>query len=137
MIRDGWYVSGDIGLVDTDGFLKVTGRLSRFSKIGGEMIPHGRVEDALQAAVGSDDQRFAVTAIDDGSKGERLVVLHTTDDAIVAAAIDKLKASGFPNLFIPRRDHFLKVEALPVLGTGKIDLRGLKRVAEERLAAAV
>ena len=68
-IRDGWYVTGDIGLVDDDGFLKITGRLSRFSKIGGEMVPHGRVEEALHQAIGADEQVFAVTAVGDGREG--------------------------------------------------------------------
>ena len=49
---DGWYVTGDLGLIDEDGFVKITGRLSRFSKIGGEMVPHGQVEEALNDAVG-------------------------------------------------------------------------------------
>ena len=75
---DGWYVTGDLGLVDEDGFLKITGRLSRFSKIGGEMVPHGRVEEALNEAIGADEPVFAVTAVADGRDGERLAVLHTT-----------------------------------------------------------
>jgi acyl-[acyl-carrier-protein]-phospholipid O-acyltransferase / long-chain-fatty-acid--[acyl-carrier-protein] ligase len=101
------------------------------------MVPHGRVEDALQLSVGADTQVFAVTAVADERKGERLVVLHTLDDQQVQRALERLGAQGLPNLFIPRRDHFIKVDAIPVLGTGKLDLRAIRRVAEEALGAAV
>jgi acyl-[acyl-carrier-protein]-phospholipid O-acyltransferase/long-chain-fatty-acid--[acyl-carrier-protein] ligase len=131
VMRDGWYVSGDIGLVDADGFLKITGRLSRFSKIGGEMVPHERVEEALHQAIGTDTRVFAVTAVGDDRKGEQLAVLYTTDEGRVRQALENLGSSGLPNLFIPRRDHFFKVDTLPILGTGKLDLRALKRIAEE------
>jgi acyl-[acyl-carrier-protein]-phospholipid O-acyltransferase / long-chain-fatty-acid--[acyl-carrier-protein] ligase len=133
--RDGWYVTGDQGFLSDDGFLKITGRLSRFSKIGGEMVPHGLVEESLQQAVGADEQVFAVTAVGDERKGETLVVLHTLDDEKVDEAFERLGALGLPNLFIPRRDHFVKVANIPMLGTGKLDLRALRRVAEEALGA--
>lgn len=132
-MRDGWYVTGDIAALDEDGFLTITDRLSRFSKIGGEMVPHGRVEEALQQAAGADVQVFAVTGIPDEKKGERLAVLHTWDESRIPDILDKLSASGLPNLFIPSRNQFVKVDALPVLGTGKLDLRGVKRIAMERL----
>jgi acyl-[acyl-carrier-protein]-phospholipid O-acyltransferase/long-chain-fatty-acid--[acyl-carrier-protein] ligase len=137
VLRDGWYVSGDIGLVDEDGFLKITGRLSRFSKIGGEMVPHERVEEALHQAIRSDERVFAVTAVGDERKGEQLAVLHTTDEAGVRQALENLGSFGLPNLFIPRRDHFIKVDTLPILGTGKLDLRALKRMAEEAMRKPV
>jgi acyl-[acyl-carrier-protein]-phospholipid O-acyltransferase/long-chain-fatty-acid--[acyl-carrier-protein] ligase len=135
VMRDGWYVTGDMGTLDDDGFLRITGRLSRFSKIGGEMVPHGRVEEALHHAIGADSQVFAVTAVGDERKGERLAVLHTLDDAKVREALDKLPTSGLSNLFIPRRENFIKVDALPTLGTGKLDLRAIKKIAEESLAS--
>jgi acyl-[acyl-carrier-protein]-phospholipid O-acyltransferase/long-chain-fatty-acid--[acyl-carrier-protein] ligase len=132
-MRDGWYITGDIATLDEDGFLTITDRLSRFSKIGGEMIPHGTVEEALQQAAGADQQVFAVTGIPDEKKGERLAVLHTLDDARIAEILERLAAQGLSNLFIPGRNQFIKVDALPVLGTGKLDLRGVKRIALEQL----
>ena len=136
VMRDGWYVTGDIAMVDDDGFLTITDRLSRFSKVGGEMIPHGKVEEALQQAAGVDSQVFAVTGIPDERKGEQLAVLHTLDESRIPDILSKLTANGLPNLFMPPRGNFVKVEALPVLGTGKMDLRRLKQIAVERLAKA-
>jgi acyl-[acyl-carrier-protein]-phospholipid O-acyltransferase/long-chain-fatty-acid--[acyl-carrier-protein] ligase len=137
VLRNGWYVTGDLGLVDDDGFLKITGRLSRFSKIGGEMVPHGRIEEALNESQGRDEPCFAVTAISDGRGGERLAVLHTVDSEQVDRALEHLKALGFPNLFFPRRDHFIKVDVLPLLGAGKLDLRAVKRTAELAISGSV
>ena len=133
VIRDGWYITGDIAMLDEDGFVTITDRLSRFSKIGGEMVPHGRVEEALQQAAAVDSQVFAVTGIPDEKKGERLAVLHTLDENRIPEILNQLATNGLPNLFIPSRANFVKVETLPVLGTGKMDLRGLKRIAMERL----
>lgn len=132
-MHDGWYVTGDMALTDQDCFLRITDRLSRFSKIGGEMVPHGRVEDALQEAAGASLQVFAVTAVPDERKGERLAVLHTLDEAAIPGILEKVTASGLPNLFIPRREQFVKVAQLPILGTGKLDLREVKRLAVEAL----
>lgn len=132
-LHDGWYITGDIAILDEDGFLTITDRLSRFSKIGGEMVPHGRVEEALQQAAEADTQVFAVTGIPDEKKGEQLAVLHTLDESKIPDIVSKLTANGLPNLYVPSRANFIKVDALPVLGTGKMDLRSLKRIAIERL----
>jgi acyl-[acyl-carrier-protein]-phospholipid O-acyltransferase/long-chain-fatty-acid--[acyl-carrier-protein] ligase len=135
VMRNGWYITGDIATLDDDGFLTITDRLSRFSKIGGEMIPHGKVEEALHVAADSETQAFAVTGIPDERKGEQLAVLHTLDDARIPDLLARLSSNGLPNLFIPPRSNFFKVDALPLLGTGKMDLRALKRIAMERLQA--
>jgi acyl-[acyl-carrier-protein]-phospholipid O-acyltransferase/long-chain-fatty-acid--[acyl-carrier-protein] ligase len=137
VMRDGYYSTGDIALLDADGFLFITDRLSRFSKIGGEMVPHGRVEQALHDAVGATSPTFAVTGLPDEKKGERLAVLTTLDLARVPALLAEVAKAGLPNLFLPRPDAFVRVEAIPVLGTGKVDLQAVKRMAKERLAAAV
>jgi acyl-[acyl-carrier-protein]-phospholipid O-acyltransferase/long-chain-fatty-acid--[acyl-carrier-protein] ligase len=134
VMRDGWYVTGDIAIVDEDGFVRITDRLSRFSKIGGEMVPHGRVEEALQEASGERLQAFAVTSVPDERKGERLAVLTTLPEARVREVAAKLQEIGLPNLFIPRLDHFVAVEKLPTLGTGKLDLREVRRIAIAALA---
>jgi acyl-[acyl-carrier-protein]-phospholipid O-acyltransferase/long-chain-fatty-acid--[acyl-carrier-protein] ligase len=133
---DGWYVTGDIVSIDEDGFITITDRLSRFSKIGGEMVPHGRIEDALHQAIDSDALVFAVTAVPDDSKGERIAVLHTLGAGLdTAALVAKLQSSGLPNLFLPRPDAFIAVDSLPLLGTGKIDLQKVRNLARERLGA--
>ncbi|MEO5631408.1 MAG: AMP-binding protein [Nitrospiraceae bacterium] len=136
-LRDGWYITGDIAKLDEDGFLTITDRLSRFSKIGGEMVPHGRVEEALQQAAGADTQVFAVTGIPDEKKGEQLAVLHTLDESKIPVIVSKLIANGLPNLYVPSRANFIKIDALPMLGTGKMDLRILKRIAMEHLSKDV
>lgn len=126
---DGWYVTGDIAIMDESGFIRITDRLSRFSKIGGEMVPHGKVEDALHEAYGSELRVFAVTSVPDERKGETLAVLHTIDEAKIPEILDKMATMELPNLFIPKKDKFVKVDKIPVLGTGKVDLRGLKETA--------
>jgi len=131
---EGWYITGDIGMLDEDGFLTITDRLSRFAKIAGEMVPHGKVEEALLQAVNAETQVLAVTSIPDEKKGEQLVVLHTLDETTIPDMLVKLSESGLPNLFIPRKDAFVKVEQIPVLGTGKLDLRALKRIAIEKFS---
>lgn len=133
VMHEGWYATGDIAQLDLEGFITITDRLSRFSKIGGEMVPHGRIEEAFQAAVDQEEKVFAITAVEDEQKGERLAVLHTLPEEAIPGILETVAASGLPNLFIPRRDSFVKVEQVPILGSGKLDLRAIKQIARERL----
>ncbi len=129
VLRDGWYNTGDIAAMDEDGFIRITDRLTRFSKIGGEMVPHIKVEDKLHEIVGATEQVFAVTSVPDERKGERLIVLHTLPEEKLQECLAQLGKSDLPPLWKPRPDQFVHVESLPYLGTGKIDLRRLKEIA--------
>jgi acyl-[acyl-carrier-protein]-phospholipid O-acyltransferase/long-chain-fatty-acid--[acyl-carrier-protein] ligase len=130
VVRDGWFKTGDIGRFDEDGFLFIEGRLSRFSKIGGEMIPHETIEQKIIAALGTEEhsERFiAVMGVADPAKGEALVLLSSID-LDLAALRCALTDSGVPNLWIPRTVR--RVEAIPVLASGKLDLAECKKLAE-------
>jgi acyl-[acyl-carrier-protein]-phospholipid O-acyltransferase/long-chain-fatty-acid--[acyl-carrier-protein] ligase len=129
VLINGWYITGDIANMEEDGFLTITDRLTRFSKIGGEMVPHIKVEDKLHELAGATEQVFAVAAVPDEKKGERLVVLHTLSDDKLAPVLEKLTGCDLPALWKPRKDQFFHVDALPYLGTGKLDLRAMKTQA--------
>lgn len=140
VIQDGWYVTGDIAHIDALGFIHITGRLSRFSKIGGEMVPHIRIEEELSNCLCEGDQddqlRVCVTAVPDEKRGERLIVLHLASGKGIDDMRAALSKAGLPNLFIPSNDSFFQVDQIPMLGTGKLDLKGARDLAS-RLTMAM
>ena len=138
VFHDEWYITGDIAKIDSEGFIFITGRQSRFSKIGGEMVPHIRVEEKIQQLLGGDEeeeQLAVVTAVPDAKKGERLIVLHLPMDKSPQEVCEHLKAVGLPNLWIPSADSFLEIEEMPMLGSGKLDLKGMAKMALEHYSS--
>lgn len=128
-LQAGWYVTGDIASIDGDGFITISDRLSRFSKIGGEMVPHVKVEDTINRLLG--EAVCVVTAIPDEEKGERLIVLHTCQDVTAAEIWKQLCQSELSKLWIPRRENIFYIEAIPLLGTGKVDLKQARILAQQ------
>ncbi|MGL4595847.1 MAG: AMP-binding protein [Thermoguttaceae bacterium] len=151
VLKNGWYTTGDIAQIDEDGFIKITGRLSRISKIGGEMVPHILVEEEIekilsqstQAASETSNQnnipnqeesaliRIAVSAIPDDKKGERLIILHKNLPISPEEICKSLHKVGLPNLWIPSHHDFYEVASIPLLGTGKLDLQGVKDLTKQ------
>ena len=134
VVKDGWYCTGDIARLDHEGFITITGRESRFSKIGGEMVPHLSVEEAVNAELGAADGELlaVVTAVPDAAKGERLIVFHLPTAHDPREVVKRLGQRGLPNLWVPSADSFAEIAELPLLGSGKLDLRHLAEMAKAR-----
>ena len=129
-IQNGWYATGDIAAVDEDGFIRITDRISRFSKIGGEMVPHMKIEEVINQALGGISA--AVTALPDAQRGEKLVAFYVQNGVAKEDLWDKLNQSELPKLWIPKRDNLHAIDALPLLASGKVDLKKIKAMAQER-----
>jgi acyl-[acyl-carrier-protein]-phospholipid O-acyltransferase/long-chain-fatty-acid--[acyl-carrier-protein] ligase len=131
VLQNGWLKTGDLGRFDEDGFLYIEGRLSRFSKIGGEMVPHEAIESKivdLLGLSGRDERPIAIMGVQDEAKGEALVLLGAVD-VDLAELRSKLHDAGVPNLWIPKQVQ--RVESIPVLASGKLDLKKCKELAQQ------
>lgn len=134
VLKDGWFRTGDIGRLDADGFLYIEGRLSRFSKIGGEMVPHETIEDHINRALGLDgesERKIAVVGMPDVDKGEALVLLSTVASDAVKQELINLRYTlldrGVPSLWIPKK--LVPVQSIPILQSGKLDIKGCEKLA--------
>jgi acyl-[acyl-carrier-protein]-phospholipid O-acyltransferase / long-chain-fatty-acid--[acyl-carrier-protein] ligase len=131
---DGWYVTGDIGALDDEGFVRIADRLARFSKIGGEMVPHLKVEECIYQIIG--DHRCVVTGVPDEQRGERLVAFYTRPDMTPGELWRALSESELPKLWLPKRENIWRIDAIPTLGTGKLDLMAVKAKAQQLAACS-
>jgi acyl-[acyl-carrier-protein]-phospholipid O-acyltransferase/long-chain-fatty-acid--[acyl-carrier-protein] ligase len=131
---DGYYSTGDLACVDSDGFLQIVDRLARFSKIAGEMVPHLKIEEAVREI--ASDLPCAVVGIPDEQRGERLALLFAQSEITPAQLWQRLSETALPRLWIPKRENIYAVDAIPALGTGKLDLRGAKAKAIELASAS-
>lgn len=130
VIQHGWFMTGDLGRVDEDGFLYIEGRLSRFSKIGGEMVPHETVEDHINKALGlaDDERKIAVVGVPDEAKGEALILLSADPEIDLHDLRVKLTEEGIPALWIPKK--IVDVDSIPILASGKLDIKGCENLAK-------
>ena len=131
VIRDGWYLTGDIAHMHDRGYITITGRLSRFSKIAGEMVPHELLEKEINEIIHSETRCIAVCGAEDSKKGEKLVVIYSDKTLDPQNIVRELRSRDLPNLWIPRPENFYYVEEIPMLGSGKLDFTELKKMAAE------
>lgn len=135
ILVDGWFQTGDVGRIDNDGFLHIEGRISRFSKIGGEMVPHETIESAINKVLGLDaesERRIAVVGVPDPQKGEAIILLSTLGNTTIERdCIDlryKLLEEGIPSLWCPKT--IITVPEIPVLASGKLDIKRCETLAK-------
>ena len=128
---DGYYNTNDIATVDRNGCIRIVGRMTRFSKIAGEMVPHEMIERKLEE-LGHLDGMIAVAGRPDERKGEQLVVFYVAGAKIdIFDLLKKMREAGLPNLWIPRADCFFEIDAIPMLGNGKKDLKKIQAMGRE------
>ncbi|MCI0499945.1 MAG: MFS transporter, partial [Planctomycetales bacterium] len=125
VLKDGWYNTGDIVSVDEDGFVTIHDRLSRFSKIGGEMVPHMTIEEVAIQGLNLHEPALAVTSVPDEKKGEQIVILYDRQKVEGDTLYKVLSQSDLPKLYIPKRENIIGIDEIPHLGSGKLDMMKL------------
>ena len=131
VMHDGWYITGDIAKMNASGHITITGRMSRFSKIAGEMVPHELVEKEINEIIHACECCVGVCGVEDDKKGEKLIVFYSNEHLDPDTVVQQLRSRNIPNLWIPRAENFIKVEHIPMLGSGKLDVAGIKELAQK------
>ncbi len=132
-MENNWYITGDIAQMDENSFITITDRLSRFSKIGGEMISHQAIEDVFYKYLQTHETILVVTSVPDPRKGEKLIVFFTKDAGDNEKLIQIMEESHLPNLWKPHKNAYFKIDQIPILGSGKLNLQAIKKTALEIL----
>lgn len=130
--QDGWYITGDMAKVDEGGFITIVDRLARFSKIGGEMVPHIKIEEEINMILGG--PHSIVVSIPDEKKGEQLAVIYSHTSLKPQDLWTQLNEGDLPKLWLPAKRNFISVSELPLLASGKIDLQQAKKLALAKLS---
>ena len=132
----GWYDTGDIVRIDSDGYVFILGRLKRFAKVSGEMVSLAAVEEAMAGAFPQYGLRFAVAVVarPDAARGEKLIAVTNEPRLSLEEARAAIHARGLNNLAVPR--EIKVVHDLPLLGTGKVNHRELERILSAPVPAA-
>jgi acyl-[acyl-carrier-protein]-phospholipid O-acyltransferase/long-chain-fatty-acid--[acyl-carrier-protein] ligase len=131
VMHDGWYVTGDIARIDEDGFIFIHDRLSRFSKIGGEMVPHMMIEDEIITKLKLPARSIFIASAPDHKRGEQLIVIYTPEAGCQDDIKNVINDSKLPNLWKPRRHNYLEIKEMPIAGSGKLNMRRLTEIAHE------
>lgn len=131
VLRDGWYDTGDLGRLDDDGYLWLTGRLRRCVKVGGEMVSLSLVEEVLRDLL-PEGSACCVVGLSDPTRGSRLVAVVTSH--VDEHEIHKAMAAKLPAVALPKA--FVCVPELPTVGGGKTDFRAVEKLAAAALSRA-
>jgi acyl-[acyl-carrier-protein]-phospholipid O-acyltransferase/long-chain-fatty-acid--[acyl-carrier-protein] ligase len=132
LLPNGWHDTGDVVDVDSDGYIRILGRVKRFAKVGGEMVSLNAVEGYAQTVWPQDT--FAAIALPDTRKGERIILFTDNQHAKAEDLAAWARANGAPEIAVPKK--LVNIDAIPLLGSGKTDYVALQKLAAERFATA-
>ena len=128
VLRDGWYNTRDMAAIGHDGFITIIDRLSRFSKIDGEVVSHSVVEEEYLNNLGVTTPVLVVISFPDKNKGEKLVVCHVKEAGTAEELHSLINKGDLPNPWKPSPENYVKISAIPFLDNGKPDHEALKKM---------